>query len=109
MLSTRSLLGQKGTCPEEGTPIVGEFFFVTMTFPSGRRFAHYHVSESGAEADALEQRMSEAGVGSWEVSYFENSQYWSEIDPVYGSAAYVADEENIVAIEKKREEEAEWA
>ena len=103
--------------PEDGSEFAASVFYVVATGPDGRRYAHErrfesaHVvitddymgiasyrSEALAKAERFYERvLSAQRAGLWEGP--ENT-HWHEIDPVYGSVAYVQAEPMLVARER---------
>ena len=110
---------QIGTCPEEGTPIHAESFWVSVVCEDGTRldhavrfpnrvkvedrdhefgeyFAHVDVS---AKVEALAVRIQEA----LDAGIALNADLWREGRPVYGSDRYVTSgaEEDQIALERE--------
>jgi hypothetical protein len=103
--------------PEDGSEFTASVFYVVATGPDGRRYAHErrfdsaHVvvtddymgiasyrSEALAKAERLYERiLSAQRAGLWEGP---TNVHWHEIDPVYGSSAYVQAEPALVARER---------
>lgn len=109
--------------PEDGSEYTASVFYITATAADGRRFAHDHRFHSAeafsgyesdgewyagissfreealAKAEALLARMMAAqATGRWTSPV--DREHWYEIDPVYGSEAYIGAEPELVAREK---------
>lgn len=103
--------------PEDGSEFTASVFYVVATGPDGRRYAHEHRFESAhivveddymgiasyrpkalAEAERLfEKVLAAQRMGFWTGPI---NAHWHEIDPVYGSAAYVQAEPMLAARER---------
>ena len=88
---------------DDGYPFIAELYYVVLQYEDGRTFRHnavflgdelgvdeedgmtYHCDvrvEAEAKAERLAERVRQAG----KVDF----QHWEEVDPAYGSEAYVA-------------------
>jgi hypothetical protein len=86
---------------DDGHPFIAEVFFVSITFANGERFRHYasfrgcavHRDEEGESyfedtreaARAAAQQLVDRVLASDRI----NELHWDEVDPAYGSDAYV--------------------
>ena len=70
-----------GRCPEEGTEIIRERFFLVLETDHGERLRHTYFFAEEERAERLAARVVEAGS--------INTENWSYMEPRYGSAAYV--------------------
>lgn len=103
--------------PEDGSEFTASVFYVVATSPDGRRYAHERRFESAhvvieddymgiasyrAEALAKAERFFERVLTAQRMGLWEGpiNTHWHEIDPVYGSAAYVQAEPELVARER---------
>lgn len=75
-----SVMGEDGTYTRDQ-------FFVTAVLPTGRRFAHYKMFDRADDAFKLEGRVRDAVRAE---TFSVNNEYWTEMQPVYGSDAYSA-------------------
>jgi hypothetical protein len=92
-----------GRHPEDGTPVIGEAYFVMITAPDGRRWAHerrwantaivrcddadfgaYVKRDWEGEGRAAAEALAEAVIDRARVDL----THWVEVDPAYGSDAY---------------------
>lgn len=91
---------------EEGFPIVGELYYVIVENDKGRRFRHFH-NFKGINVEFVEDGLvaisdlRDAAVShALDLMHRVNAalakgmklddELWAEIDPVYGSSAYVS-------------------
>ena len=86
---------------DDGHPFIAEAYFVEIQYEDGRRFRHERTflgarriiddedgvvyfqdvrDQSQAQAEQLAERVRRGGI---------NFQYWEEMDPAYGSEAYI--------------------
>lgn len=95
---------QVGSCPEEGSPVYSEIYYVVAETEDGSRYAHFHAFR---EMEWIIDFDLEFG-GYWDstnslpeaqklLSRIENAEkinldYWIPIEPVYGSQAYIRDD-----------------
>jgi hypothetical protein len=109
--------------PEDGSDYTASVYYVVATDKRGRRFAHdyrFKGAETFAEYDAegdyfcgvRDTRETAIAKARWLLARIQHAmnagafgspvgrQYWNEIDPVYGSEAYLAYEPEIVAQER---------
>lgn len=103
--------------PEDGSEFTASMFYVVATSPDGRRYAHGHRFESAHvvveddymgiasyrnEALAKAERFYERVLSAQQAGLWQGptNAHWHEIDPVYGSAAYVRVEPLLVARER---------
>lgn len=100
-----------GEFRDDGTRALADAFNVIAETPNGRRFMHfktYDTVQNPADAEQLALKLMErvaraAQTGEWEGPL--HNPHWVEIDPAYGSVAWVyACEE----YEIRRENEEEW-
>lgn len=92
-----------GRHPEDGTQVVGESYYVTVTAPNGRRWAHERrwnntaiVRCDDADFGAYVQRdwegTGKAAAEALAEAVIDRARidlaHWVEIDPAYGSDAY---------------------
>ncbi len=93
---------------EDGEEVIAPLFFISATYPSGRRFVLNHtwgpvanannVDTIQAEVVAFSKRIIKAqDAGIWKGPKFE----WSEIQPAYGSEAYAANWREYAAADDK--------
>jgi hypothetical protein len=91
--------------------IHGETFFVVAEAASGRRWQHDHAFTTtsmngdggcGERAERLRARIERAYASGRKL----NPRHWREVDPAYGSDAYVA--QDIDAQRCERERADEW-
>lgn len=61
-------------------------FRVVLAYANGRRFEHFHVFGKKTDAANFLNKL-ELPTNKYKIDV-ENSPYWSEVDPVYGSAEY---------------------
>jgi hypothetical protein len=108
--------------PEDGSEFTASKFYIIAENEQGQRFAHYHVIESAravsddegfsrissyreeslAKIEALLAKMKTAqAAGIWTSPV--DRPHWQEIEPVYGSWAYIAAQPEIVAAERRRD------
>jgi hypothetical protein len=92
-----------GRHPEDGSPVIGESYFVIATAADGRRWAHVRrwnnaavVRDVDAEfgayverdwegaGEAAAEKLAERVRAAGEI----NLAHWDEIDPAYASVAY---------------------
>lgn len=120
-VTTEFNLVQVSTCPEEGTPIIGESYFVLITLDDGSRFEHnvrfpslFWVDDSECEfggywdridaaeqADDLLRRIIIRG----EVDL----AHWRSVRPAYSSEAYIQGDWSRQDAEREREDDlAAW-
>ena len=109
IIDVRSDLVQIGRCPEEGTPITCEAFYVFIEFANGARYAHcdrivelapYKDEEgltryapiydqcSGKSGRELARERAERLATKVAFANTIDLLYWDEVDPRYGSPAY---------------------
>lgn len=83
-------LVQIGVNEDDGEPVIREAFYVFAEDEQGYRWAHQHTfctkqgrdpQGDAARAQALCDRITASG----SIDF----QYWTEIDPCYGSPAYI--------------------
>jgi len=113
-IGVRSELAVIGRCPEEGTPIHAEFFDVIVETADGRRWAR---GASYANREWLRDDEHEfGGFFAWvdgeqaanrlakriEAADQIDLTHWHEIDPCYGSAAYIAQDTETDQILRER-------
>jgi hypothetical protein len=109
---------------DDGEIIIGERFAVRVTAASGRRWEHeqdwtagdffLEIDEEGEpiyrriareDAEGAAQRLADA-VRAWTGAGRKlDASRWAEIQPAYGSRAYEAAETEIVAAERRRDQE----
>jgi hypothetical protein len=86
---------------EDGEDILRSRYAVIAEAHNGYRWQHERGFESEAEAEAL-QAVIEASLARF-VDL--DADHWFEIDPCYGSPAYLRAEPDIVARERREDEE----
>lgn len=70
---------------EEPTePVYAELYFVTLTFPNGKRFEHNFQTRKKEVVERLAKKIQA------NVTKVNLKKHWTETQPVYGSDAYVA-------------------
>lgn len=105
--------------PEDGSEFTASVFYVVATSSDGRRYAHAHrfpsahvvvdddymgISSYRAEAQAKAERFFERVLEAQRLGLWTGpNAHWHEIDPVYGSWAYVRAEPALVARERAEE------
>lgn len=103
---------------EDGSPVIDEVFFVSVTFPNGRRLQHRErfrslercVTEEnetffgwvGDEAKAGAERLSARVEAALLQGRALNMNYWDEARPAYGSEAYVEGDAELETIAWER-------
>lgn len=107
-----------------GEAIIGERFAVRVTAASGRRWEHERSWTAGAFAagydsegwpiyrrvereisEGAAQRLADAVRSAIGAGRKLDAARWTEIQPAYGSSAYEAAEAEIVAAERRRDQE----
>jgi len=88
-----------GVHEEEGYDIIRELWYVAAIDATGRRFRHHDNLEKHEAEERLALFILDGGV--------DGEASWNEMYPVYGSMAYVDQEPEIVASERKNVLEGE--
>jgi hypothetical protein len=88
-----------GVTEEEGHDIIRELWYVVAVDASGRRFRHNANLEKHEAEERLALFILDGGI--------DGEASWDEMYPVYGSSAYVDQQPEMVAAEKREVLESE--
>jgi hypothetical protein len=83
-------------------------FYLIASEPSGRQFGHHHMFASEEEAREQLEHIEQVVILCPKLMENYAEEYWTELDPVYGSEAYQARESQLVRDARRREVEAEF-
>ncbi len=103
---------------EDGSPVIDEVFYVSVTFPNGRRIQHCErfrsleraeseegetfFSWAGDEAQAKAQRLANRVDAALRAGRDLDPTMWDESRPEYGSDEYVASDAELETIAWER-------